>query len=145
MSNYAELTQSTMVKLHMTDHMVYLRANQILKQHGITMQQAMILQYLFRSGERKINQKDLEIFLGISNPSVTSLMKTMVAKRLIRRLPDRSDARSYLLHITPRAMELQNVVTQALDQVYSEFCSGLTEQEIMQLSVILEKISVNFV
>lgn len=145
MSNYAELTQSTMVKLHMTDHMVYLRANQILKQHGITMQQAMILQYLFRSGERKINQKDLEIFLGISNPSVTSLMKTMVAKRLIRRLPDRSDARSYLLHITPRAMELQNVVTQALDQVYSEFCSGLTEQEMMQLSVILEKISVNFV
>lgn len=145
MSNYAELTQSTMVKLHMTDHMVYLRANQILKQHGITMQQAMILQYLFRSGERKINQKDLEIFLGISNPSVTSLMKTMVAKRLIRRLPDRSDARSYLLHITPRAMELENVVTQALDQVYSEFCAGLTEQEIMQLSVILEKISVNFV
>ena len=144
MSNYAELIQNTMVKLHMTDHMVYLRANQILKQHGITMQQAMILQYLFRADERKINQKDLEVFLGISNPSVTSLMKTMVAKRLIRRLPDRSDARSYLLYITPRALELRTVVTQALEQIHAEFCAGLTEQEMMQLYAILEKIHLNF-
>ena len=144
MSNYSELTQDAMIKLHMTDHMVYLRANKILKEHGITMQQAMILQHLFLAEEQKINQKDLEIFLGISNPSVTSLMKTMVAKRLILRLPDRSDARSYLLHITPRALELKQVVMQALEQLQAEFCAGLTEAELIQLSALLEKVSLNF-
>lgn len=133
----------TMVKLHAADHLSYLRANQILKQHGITIQQALILQYLARFDDCKINQKDIESYLGISNPSVTSLMKNMVAKKLIQRLPDRTDARSYLLRRTPRAQQLQTIITDALDQLSNEVSAGLTADEIAQLSALLDKITQN--
>lgn len=133
----------TVVKLHTADHLSYLRANQILKQYGLTIQQALILQFLARFNDRKINQKDIESYLGISNPSVTSLMKNMVAKKLIQRLPDRTDARSYLLRLTPRAQQLQSIISNALGQLSDEVCADLTAEEVAQLSSLLDKITKN--
>ena len=106
-----------LIKLHTADHLTYLRANHLLKQHGITIQQALIIQYLAWHAGHSINQKNIELYLGISNPSVTSLMKTMVAKNLIRRLPDRSDARSYLLCLTPHGQQLQESICKAFEQL----------------------------
>lgn len=144
MSNHTDASQSAMVKLHMINHRVYLRANQIFKPYGLTVQQALILDYLFSSSQEKINQKDIESFLGISNPSVTSLMKTMVAKRLVRRLPDRTDARSYLLQATSQAQELKEPVQNALEQIKSEFRGSLTDVELAQFMELLEKIDRSF-
>lgn len=144
MSSFADAAPYlTMVKLHAADHLTYLRANQILKQSGITVQQALILHYLFRCSDRKVNQKDIELFMGISNPSVTSLMKTMVAKNLIRRLPDRSDARSYLLCLTERGDQLQTSIAQAFEQLLRELHAGLSETELQQLRCLLDKVASN--
>ena len=90
-----------------------------------------------------INQKKLELYLGISNPSVTSLMKTMVNKHLIRRLPDRSDARSYLLCLTEKGIALQECIAQSFLQVSQELHAGLTAEEIQQLANLLDKITCN--
>ncbi len=133
----------TLMKLHMADHAIYLRANQILRQHGLTIQQALILHYLFRYSNQKINQKDIEVFMGISNPSVTSLMKTMVSKKLIRRLPDRKDARSYLLGLTEHGEQLYTTVSQSLEIVLRELQTGLDEAEMKQLICLLDKLTTN--
>lgn len=132
-----------LIKLHTADHLTYLRANHLLKQHGITIQQALIIQYLAWHAGHSINQKNIELYLGISNPSVTSLMKTMVAKNLIRRLPDRSDARSYLLCLTPQGQQLQESICKAFEQLSFEVNSGLTEDEQKQLNHLLDKITNN--
>lgn len=131
------------IKLHLADHLTYLRANQLLKQHDLTVQQALILQYLFRFSDQKTNQKDIERFMGISNPSVTNLMKTMVGKNLIRRLPDRSDARSYSLCLTEHSNALQPCIAQAFYQLSQEINPGLDENELQQLSMLLDKVTQN--
>ena len=113
------LPHATVVNLHMADHYAYVRANQIFKQFNVTMQQAMILRYLYLRNGEHTNQKDIEHFMGISNPSVTSLMKTMVGKDFIRRMPDRSDARSYLLELTARGVAIQDDINAAFIQLES--------------------------
>ena len=135
--------QDAIIKLHTADHLTVLRTNHLLKQHGITIQQALILQYLSLHRMEHINQKKLELYLGISNPSVTSLMKTMVNKHLIRRLPDRSDARSYLLCLTEKGTQLQECIAQSFLQVAQELHAGLTAEEIQQLAYLLDKITCN--
>ena len=135
--------QNTIIKLHAADHQSFLRANHLLKQHGITIQQALVLHFLSENRAHRINQKDIELYLGISNPSVTSLMKTMVGKNLVRRLPDRSDARSYLLCLTDRGQLLQNCIVQAFSQLSQELTAGLTAEECQQLHLLLDKIIQN--
>lgn len=131
---------STMIKLHAADHQSFLRANHLLRQYGITVQQALVLYFLAENRNNRINQKDIELYLGISNPSVTSLMKTMVGKSLVRRLPDRSDARSYLLCLTDRGQQLQDCIVRAFAQLSEEFTAGLTTEEHEQLHYLLDKI-----
>lgn len=132
-----------LIRLHTADHLTYLRANHLLKQHGITIQQALILHYLAWHADRSINQKNIEMYLGISNPSVTSLMKTMVAKNLIRRLPDRTDARSYLLSLTTRGQQLQSCISDVFYQLSAEVNAGLTEEELKLFNHLLDKITSN--
>ncbi|MDO5785655.1 MAG: MarR family transcriptional regulator [Eubacteriales bacterium] len=134
---------STIIKLHAADHQSFLRANHLLRQYGITVQQALVLHFLSENRNNRINQKDIELYLGISNPSVTSLMKTMVGKSLVRRLPDRSDARSYLLCLTDRGQQLQDCIVQAFSQLSQELTAGLTTEERQQLHNLLDKIIQN--
>lgn len=135
--------QDAVMKLRTANHLTMLRTNHLLKQYGLTTQQALILQYLSLHHMEHINQKKLELYLGISNPSVSSLMKTMVNKHLIRRLPDRSDARSYLLCLTEKGLALQEYITRTFLQVSQELYTGLTAEEIQQFTTILDKITCN--
>ena len=132
-----------LIKLHLADHLTYLRANHLLRQYGVTIQQALIIQYLAWHADHSINQKNIELYLGISNPSVTSLMKTMVAKNLIRRLPDRTDARSYLLCLTAQGQKLQADIQRAFEQLIFEVNVGLTEEEQAQFNALPDKITHN--
>ncbi len=137
------IPHTTIIKLHAADHQSFLRANHLLRQHGITVQQALVLHFLSQNRNRHINQKDIELYLGISNPSVTSLMKTMVGKNLVRRLPDRSDGRSYLLCLTERGQELQDYIKQIFAQLSQELTAGLTAEEHQELNHLLDKIIQN--
>lgn len=144
MTSAANLTlQESIIKLHAADHLAFLRANHLLKQYGITIQQALILRYLSVHSMEHVNQKNLELYLGISNPSVTSLMKNLVGKHLIRRLPDRTDARSYLLCLTEKGIQLQECIAQSFLQLAQELHAGLTVEEIQQLAYLLDKITEN--
>ena len=134
---------TTMIKLHTADHQSFLRANHLLRQYGVTVQQALVLHFLSENRNNRINQKDIELYLGISNPSVTSLMKTKEKKNLVRRLPDRSDARSYLLCLTDRGQQLQICIVRAFSQLSQELTAGLTTEECEQLHRLLDKIIQN--
>ncbi len=133
----------SLMKLHTADHLLFLRANQLLRQHGITIQQALVLQYLASNTDSSINQKKIETYLGISNPSVTSLMKGMVAKNLIQRFPDRTDTRSHLLRLTPLGHQLQTSIAEAFLRLHNELHAGLTAKESQQLHTLLDKITAN--
>ena len=132
-----------LIQLHNVDHLAFLRANHLLRSYDLTIQQSLILHYLENHKENNINQKNIESYLGISNPSVTSLMKTMVNKHLIRRFPDRNDARSYLLALTARGQQLQQHAAEIFVQLSHDICCGVTEEELAQFSHILDKLTSN--
>ena len=132
-----------LIRLHNVDHLTYLHANHLLRQYDITIQQALILHYLATHKDSNINQKNIECYLGISNPSVTSLMKTLVNKHLIRRFPDRNDARSYLLALTTHGQQLQKYIADVFFDLSHNICQNLTEEEMNQLYHILNKMTSN--
>ena len=51
--------------------------NNLLKSVGITASQCAVLDYLFRSDEEAVNQRDIEKALSLRNPTVTGLIKRL--------------------------------------------------------------------
>ena len=70
--------------------------------------QALVLQYIIVESEnRDIFTKDLEEFLGIKGPSVTSLINNLVRSGYLRRESLEEDARYKKLVLTNQAQEIK--------------------------------------
>ena len=81
--------------------------NKDLESLNLTMAQGEILFYLFRNQEKKIKQKDIEIALKISNPTATGTLKRMEEKELLSRTADEKDARSKIVVLTQKALDIK--------------------------------------
>ena len=62
-----------LIKLHLADHLTYLRANHLLRQYGVTIQQALIIQYLAWHADHSINQKNIELYLSSGTYEIPDL------------------------------------------------------------------------
>ena len=51
--------------------------NNRLRSLGITSSQCEVLDFLLRSGQEEVNQRDIEKALNLGNPTVTGLLKRL--------------------------------------------------------------------
>ena len=77
--------------------------------YDLTPAQASILMYLEKA-DHPVNQRELENYFRLSNPTVTGLMKRMEAKGFIRREISQADARSKYILLTPKAQSISKEV-----------------------------------
>ncbi|MEE3488827.1 MAG: MarR family transcriptional regulator [Bulleidia sp.] len=114
-----------------------------LKEYGLTFQQTMVilLTARYQDTEQKIYQKDLERMLGLTNPSVTSLVKTLVANDYIYRIQDESDGRYYHLHLTPKSAGMTEDLARTIHESNEMFENLLTKKENEQLIPLMQKLS----
>ena len=89
------------------------RLNRKFEHFGLTAAQTFTLVSLFKAREKneKLNQKDLERILDISNPTVTGILNRLEAKDLIRRVTCKHDARIRYIEVTKKAIELDKEFT----------------------------------
>ena len=89
--------------IHELDKKTLTVYNTALKEFNITFQQAMIILFIYVSKE-EIYQKDIEKQMGLTNPSVTALMRNMISKDFVYRIQSIKDARYFHLHLTPKSL-----------------------------------------
>lgn len=118
------------------------RLNKKFERFGLTGAQTFTLVSLFKAREKnkKLNQKDLERILDISNPTVTGILNRLEAKDLIKRVPCKHDARIKYIEVTQKAIELDKEIRKTFKESEQELVSSLTPEEIDRLNEYLIKI-----
>ena len=113
------------------------RLNVMFAEFDLTATQTFTLIYLFKAHEdgRIINQRDIERDLDISNPTVTGILNRLEHKGLILRKMNPADAR-----VTSEALELDKILRKKFQENEKQLVEVLSEEEVSELSRMLEKI-----
>lgn len=128
--------------LRRIDRRIRLSINRRLAPYGLTLSQAVVIALLHDAGAEHIYQKDLERELELTNPTVTSLIKTMVGRGLVRRVQEQHDGRYYRLSLTDAGDALYETVAKELLRGNAIFEERLSEDELDELELLFKKLLV---
>lgn len=111
-----------------------------LKQYALSIQQYQVLRSLRELGGEPANLLTLQAEMVSKNSNTTRLVEKLRLKGLISRIQSEENRRMVEIRITEKGLNL----LAEIDDVHSEFkndiVAGLTEDEILTLNKLLEKI-----
>ncbi|MBA4603369.1 MarR family winged helix-turn-helix transcriptional regulator [Thermoactinomyces mirandus] len=129
---------SHLIKRCINDHVIKTRVK------GLTGLQGIIIRYIFvHSQTRDVYQRDLENEFNIRRSSVTGVLQLMERNGLITREHAEHDARLKKLKLTPKAIKIHKIITQAIIEVEKKLRKDLSEDEINSFYTTLNKIKKN--
>ncbi len=117
--------------------------NRLLKTIGITASQCAVLDYLFRSSEEAVNQRDIEKGLSLRNPTVTGLLKRLDEKGYILSVQSDKDKRCKNIYLTEKAYDIQRRMEADRKKIDRKFTLGMNKKEKAALEKMLEKVLYN--
>lgn len=98
----------------------------------LSMQQAVTVCYLYEHADEPVYQKSLERELGLKNPTVTAMIKSMMNNDVVYRIRDKKDGRLYQLKLTPHGQELYGPARRALFDSAAMYESRLSPEELRE-------------
>lgn len=111
-----------------------------LKPLGLSMQQAVTVCYLYEHTAEPIYQKSIERELGLKNPTVTAMIKSMLRNDVVYRLRDPNDGRLYQIKLTPHGQELYEPAKKVLMDTSAKYEARLTPEELDEFYRLVEKL-----
>lgn len=126
--------------VHVIDQLVYRDMNARLAPCHLSQQQAVIVCYLREHEDGPVYQRDIEREMGLTNPTVTAMVKSMMANDVVYKIKDKADGRFYQLKLTPHGMELYEQAKEALMSANETFEERLTAEELAELERLLGKV-----
>ena len=121
-------------------HLMSNMQDRCLSMYGLSNQQARILMYLSKHnvrGQKKVKRKDLETFLNLKGPSVTSLMHGLEKNGFIERYESENDGRRKELLLTDKAKELVAQMDLIFEATDNQLQEGMSEEEKMTFRLLL--------
>lgn len=119
------------------------RSNKVLAEYGITLRQVLVLAYLELHPQETVTQKTLEDRMHLSNPTVTSLIQTMMNRGWVYRKQEASDNRKYRLFMTQKAKDMLPRYHASSMEMDRSFYQGFTPEELETLKNMLQRIKKN--
>jgi MarR family transcriptional regulator, organic hydroperoxide resistance regulator len=107
----------------------------------ITTMQWSTLRVLWQ--EEGISQVDLAQRMMVERASLTQVLASMEAKKLITRSRDRSDGRKVRIYLTSPGRELRRKALPVADRINSRATQGLSRRETQELDALLTKVLIN--
>lgn len=117
--------------------------NKRFKTYGLTGTQAAVLLFLYDSDKSIICQRDIEKALGLTHPTVCSVLKRLEAKELISTKALIEDHRFNEVLLTPKSKKLKTKLNKEVQSIFDDSFAGLSEKEQKQLTKLLEKMNEN--
>lgn len=102
-----------------------------------------IIGYLYANREKDIFQRDLETEFSIRRSTATGILQLMEKNKLIIKSPVDYDARLKKITLTPRAIEIQEIIAEDIKRIEAQLSKGLTEEEISAFFTVVSKIKDN--
>lgn len=114
-----------------------------LKMIGITSSQCAVLNYLFRSNQEEVTQREIERHLNLKNPTVTGLLKRLDEKGFVLCVQSASDKRCKNVYLTEKAYDIQKKMESDRKKLDKRLTIGMTKKEVAALRKGLEKVLYN--
>lgn len=113
-----------------------------LSKFDLTLSQGRVLKSILTANEQNqdIMQKDIEIELKLSNPTVTGIIKRLEAKAYVYREASISDRRSKLLYVTDKAKDVDKAILDSINENEQNLLACLSGPEQDNLKKYLMKI-----
>lgn len=117
--------------------------NQKMSELGITYTQATVIGYLNLKKDTLVFQKDIEINLGLTHPTVSSILKRLEEKSLIKTEVYEEDKRLKKITLTKNSYEILGQIQSKIDEMGKLLFSGISSDEIKSLDINIRKIIEN--
>ena len=119
--------------------------NKILEQYDLTTAQSSIIAYLFESEKqtKEVQQKDLEEYFYLKNPTVTGILDRLEVKKYIVRKISKEDKRKRLIYLTPKARKIHEAANECVISFRDKAIKGITKEEVKAVISIVNKMSSN--
>ncbi len=113
--------------------------NKDMESLNLTAVQCQILLFLFHQDEmQEVNQRDIERMYGLSNPTVSGILKRLEEKELIVRKICKKDGRYKKIEVTEKATELKNQLHERGMAAEEKLVRGLSLEEQEEFIRILK-------
>ena len=118
---------------------IKIHADEDLKSHDLTLTQSRVLIYLVHHGG-KATQKEIETFLEVSHPTVVGIVSRMTKNGYLSTSFDPDDRRNKDVELTKKAHETGKDMDHVIGNMEKRMLSPLSDDEITQLTEMLEKV-----
>ncbi len=115
------------------------KADADLKTHNLTLSQSRVLAFLSKH-DGVSTQKEIEVFLGISHPTVVGIISRMERNGYIICTVDDKDRRNKIISLTEKAVAFRERIVQKIEHDEKEMLRTLSEEDVENLSRILRVI-----
>jgi DNA-binding MarR family transcriptional regulator len=114
--------------------------NKEMAELGITYTQATVIGFLRKSSDKEICQKDVETSLGLTHPTVSSILSRLEEKGLIMTTPFSNDRRYKKIFLTDKSMDMAEAIQRKIDKISEDAFYGINEDRIEELSTLIKQI-----
>lgn len=106
---------------------------------GLTSVQMDVVEFLLKNREKdEINQLDVQKYLMLSHPAISGIIQRLEGKGFLKRKQSTRDARYNCLHLTQKALELEDVLTGNAAEVEKIVLQNMTRTEQTELYRLLQ-------
>lgn len=101
------------------------------------------LRYFYENRDRDVFQKDFEAYFSIRRSTATKILQLMEKNEFILRESVPYDARLKKITLTPKAVEVYEMILKDIDKNEKIFAKGISEEELAAFFATLDKIKAN--
>lgn len=112
--------------------------NQQMAGMGLTYTQSTVIGYLMENREKDICQKDIEYYLGLTHPTVSSVLERMEANGMVYTQAMPGDRRCKKIVLTEKAMELSREISLKYRQAKQKLFAGVAPEEWEQWGRVMQ-------
>lgn len=112
--------------------------NKELAEYGITYTQATVIGYLKQNVGEEVCQKDIEYKLGLTHPTVSSILNRMEEKEMIITKQQTNDHRFKNVVLTKKAFEMSDKIHLKVEEITEKVFNGVPEEKQKELEDIMK-------
>ena len=119
--------------------------NKILGKYELTSSQATILGYIYKTEKAgiEIQQKDIEEYFYLKNPTVTGILDRLEKKSFVVRKVSDKDRRKKIVTLTASSRKIHDEVNNCINSFMKKAYQGVTKEEIETFINMINKVSYN--
>jgi DNA-binding MarR family transcriptional regulator len=115
--------------------------DQMMKRHGLTHVQAIVLAQLFR--QDGLTQTELAEMMSVGTVNISGLVDRLEAKGWVERRPDEHDRRAKRVWLSPKVEQIRKRIDSCITDINSITVEGMDDDEVEQLIRLMRKAKAN--